>query len=81
MLEATSLFLREGPGLAPEALAGSGSGSVEARCPDSTRRPTSIAMVTASELDTTVVAISELAPSMRSTESIPDTLLEVLKDL
>ena len=81
MLEATSLFLREGPGSAPEVLAGSGSGSAEARCPDSTRRPVGIATVTASELGTAVVADSKLAPSPHSTESILDTLLEVLKDL
>ena len=81
MLEATSLFLREGLGSAPEVLAGSGSGSAEARCPDSTRRPVGILTVTAAELGTAIVADPKLTPSPRSTDSIPDTLLEVLKDL
>lgn len=71
-----------GPASAAEVPTGSGSGSgAEARSPDSTRRPVGIATVTASELGTAVVAGSELVPSPRSTESIPDTLLEVLKDL
>ena len=82
MLEATSLFLREGPASALEFPASSGSGSrAEARSPDSTRRPVGIATVTASELGTAIVADSELAPSSHSTEFIADTLLEVLKDL
>ena len=82
MLEATSLFLREGPASAPEVSAGSWSGSgAEARCPNSIKRPIGIATVTASELGTAVVADFELAPPPRSTEFIPDTLLEVLKGL
>ena len=83
MLEATSFFLlREGPASAAEVPAGSGSGSgAEARSPDSTRRLVGIVTVTASELGTAVFAGFEPLPSPSSTESIPDTLLEVLKDL
>ena len=84
MLEdVTSLFLlREGLALATAVPAGSGSISgTEARSPDSTRRPVGIVVVAASELGIAAVTGSELMPSPRSTESIPVTLLEVLKDL
>ena len=71
--DATSFFLRrEGPASAAAVSADSGSVSgAEARSPDSTRRP----------VGTTTVAGSELVNSPRNTESIPVTLLEVLKDL
>ena len=84
MLEdATSVFLcREGP--ASDAAVPAGSGSVsgaEARSPDSTRCPVGTATVTGSNLETATVTSYKLVPSPRSTESIPVTFLEVLKDL
>ena len=84
MLEdATKFFLRrKGSTSVAEVPAGSGSGrGAEAQSPDSTRRPVGVATVTTSEQGTVVVANPELVPSPRSTKSIPDTLLEVLKDL
>ena len=84
MLEdATSFFLlHEGPTSTTEVPTFSGSGSgAEVRSPDSTRRPVGTTAVTGSKLGTATVTGSELVPSPRSTESIPVTLLEVLKDL
>ena len=69
-----SFFLRRDEGQASTTAVSTGPGfgsGTEAWSPDSTRRSVGIG----------IVAGSELVPSPRSTESIPVTLLEVLKDL